>query len=264
MTPNTYRTSILVVDDDPVIRRVVAMQVEQLGHRVFEANSGRQALAILAEQTVDAVLLDVVMPDMSGLDVLHRIKADRKTEGLPVLIMTGLADQDLRLSALGLGAEELLSKPVDRLELGARLRNILKLKALVDQVGKRSGGADRGDTQELQVQRAESAAWRALGEALASLAKKEGMPRIYRLDAEGRLPSGVANATFLSDLGADLMSRDRLIAVQAGLRQGMSQSTEVTLTGVGRCTVQIAPMFVESGPGDRRVGAVAVVVPLAR
>ncbi len=253
--------TVLVVDDDPVVRRVVALQVEQLGHRVLEANSGRMALATIAEQPVDAVLLDVIMPDMSGLDVLHRIKADRRTESLPVLIMTGLADQDLRLSALGLGAEELLSKPVDRLELGARLRNILKLKTLVDLLAKQSGsgGAVSALAEQDQL---DASSWRALQQVLAGPQDKLQAPRILRLDGDGRVASHDGRSSHLSEHATDLLGRDRLVSALAALRQGGTQQVEVSLTNLGKCTVRLAAVFVPAGLGERRAATVAVIYPV--
>ncbi|MBI5607247.1 MAG: response regulator [Deltaproteobacteria bacterium] len=253
--------TVLVVDDDPVVRRVVALQVEQLGHRALEANSGRQALALLAEQPVDAVLLDVIMPDMSGLDVLHRIKADRRTESLPVLIMTGLADQDLRLSALGLGAEELLSKPVDRLELGARLRNILKLKTLVDLLAKQSGGNGAGSSLGEQ-DRLDASSWRALQQALPVPNDTAPVPRVLRLDADGRMATPDGRGHHLSELAADRQGRDRLVSALAALRQGGTQQVEVTLANLGHCQVRLAPVLVPAGLGERRAATVAIILPM--
>jgi DNA-binding response OmpR family regulator len=252
--------TVLIVDDDPVIRRVIALQVEQLGHRAIEASSGRQALSILADQPIDVVLLDVIMPDMSGLDVLHRIKADRRTESLPVLIMTGLADQDLRLSALGLGAEELLSKPVDRLELGARLRNILKLKTLVDLLAKQSASAS-GQTPALpsEQDRVDAASWRAL-QTLTVAAKATGA-RVLRLDDEGRMAAVDGRAAHLADLAADVLSRDRLVTALKALRQGGTQHIEVTLKGPGKCLVRLAAVTVAAGLGERYAATVVVISP---
>lgn len=253
--------TVLVVDDDPISRRAIALQIEHLGHRALQAGSGRQALQIIAQEAVDAVLLDVIMPDVSGLHVLQRIKAEQHTENLPVLIMTGLADQEMRLTALASGAEELLSKPVDRLELGARLRNMLKFKVLLDKVAGKASQSLPREAAATESERADAAAWRALTRCLKPMAASEVAPPVVRCGLDGRLRDSLPDATYLSDLAQDLFGRERIVAAVRLAAYGQAQRVDVALRGLGPSELRIEPSFVAAGAGERVADLVALLLP---
>jgi PAS domain S-box-containing protein len=99
------------------------------GFFIVSAESGSEALARVAEQPPDLILLDVMMPGMDGYQVANQIKADLATRNIPVIMITVLNDRDTRMLALNAGAEDFLTKPVDRAELSVRVRNLLRLKA---------------------------------------------------------------------------------------------------------------------------------------
>jgi two-component system, sensor histidine kinase and response regulator len=120
--------SILVVDDEDHNRALLrAMLGGQ--HRVLEASSGPAALELLAAQQVDLVLLDVMMPGMSGYDVCQKIKQREGEPLLPVLLVTALSEQEQKNLGLQAGADDFLTKPVDRRELLLRVRAFLKLRS---------------------------------------------------------------------------------------------------------------------------------------
>jgi adenylate cyclase len=130
MTPEG--ASILVVDDDAVIRSMLARSLELEGHVVTSARDGREALELLRDEEFDVVLLDVLMPDMDGYEVLRQIKADPKLRRLPVIMVTALDDLASAVRCIEMGAEDYLPKPFDPVVLNARIGAGLSRKRLDD------------------------------------------------------------------------------------------------------------------------------------
>jgi adenylate cyclase len=126
----TAAGSILVVDDDPVNRRLLARTLETLGHDVVTATDGREALDALRAQEFDIVLLDIVMPELDGMAVLERIKADEVLRATPVIMISALEDFDRVVRCIELGAEDYLQKPFDPVLLRARIRAGLDTRRL--------------------------------------------------------------------------------------------------------------------------------------
>jgi PAS domain S-box-containing protein len=123
---------ILIVDDEPHNRTLLEVMLKPEGFLLQTAASGQEALALVAQHAPDLILLDVMMPAMDGYEVTARIKADPTTKNIPVIMITALDDGHSRMLGLTAGAEEFLSKPVDRAELTVRVRNLLRLKAYGD------------------------------------------------------------------------------------------------------------------------------------
>ena len=130
----TTSATILVVDDDPRNLRLMESILKSSGYPVLGARDGEEALATLARERVDAVLLDVMMPGMNGFEVCSRIRGRYETRLLPVIMVTALNSLEEKVQALETGADDFLSKPVNRVELLAKLRTILRAKALHDEV----------------------------------------------------------------------------------------------------------------------------------
>ena len=128
----TDRASVLVVDDDPVNRSMLSRSLETDGHEVTTVESGAEALEIVGSQAFDVVLLDVVMPGMDGYQVLERLKVDPELRHLPVVMVTAVDDLASAVRCIELGADDYLSKPVDPVLLGARVRAGLTKKRLHD------------------------------------------------------------------------------------------------------------------------------------
>jgi class 3 adenylate cyclase len=114
--------SMLVVDDDRVNRLLLARTLAALGHDVAMSSSGREALELMRLRDPDIVLLDVVMPEMDGIDVLERIKRDPALRAVPVIMVSALEDFDSVVRCIELGAEDYLQKPFDPVLLRARIR----------------------------------------------------------------------------------------------------------------------------------------------
>jgi PAS domain S-box-containing protein len=121
--------SILIVDNERLNRELLEVMLAPEGFRLLTAASGEEALAIVARQAPDLILLDVLMPDMDGYEVADRIKSNLATQNIPLIMISDLDDRNARMLGLNAGAEDFLTKPVDRAELCVRVRNLLRLKA---------------------------------------------------------------------------------------------------------------------------------------
>lgn len=125
---------ILVVDDDPKNVRLLAHLLMGKGYAVVTATSGPEALAKLETERLDLVLLDVVMPAMGGYEVCQKIRENPATGILPVVMVTALDPAQERLKGLEAGADDFLTKPINQLELLARVRSLLRIKELYETV----------------------------------------------------------------------------------------------------------------------------------
>lgn len=124
---------ILVAEDDPDIRDILVLTLERDGHRdVTAVADGAQALAALSTGRFDLVLLDVLMPRMSGIEVLHRLRQMPDGGDVPVIVVSALSDLDIVVSCIREGADDHLSKPFDPVLLGARVAACLDRKRLRD------------------------------------------------------------------------------------------------------------------------------------
>jgi len=124
--------TILIVDDEALNRKLLEALLLPEGYLTVCAASGEEALAMIAQRAPDLILLDVRMPGMDGYQVASTLKADPVTAGIPIIMVTAQADRAARVIGLDAGAEEYLTKPVDRVELWLRIRNLLRLTASSD------------------------------------------------------------------------------------------------------------------------------------
>ena len=128
----TDAASILVVDDDAVMRSMLSRSLEQDGHLVTTAGGGEEALDLIGREPFDVVLLDVLMPGLDGYTVLERIKAEPSLRHIPVIMITGVDDTESAIRCIEMGADDYLTKPFDRVLLGARINAGLSKKRLQD------------------------------------------------------------------------------------------------------------------------------------
>jgi len=120
---------ILVVDDEPAIARLVRMSLSMEGFEVREAKDGEQALAMLAEWTPDLVVLDVMMPGMTGYDVCARLKKDSRALAVKVVFLTARGNSGDAQQGFAVGADDYMIKPFDPDELLAKVRGMLGVAA---------------------------------------------------------------------------------------------------------------------------------------
>jgi signal transduction histidine kinase len=126
--------SILVVDDEEMARDVIEGFLYKEGYQLNFASNGPEALACLEKVSPDVVLLDVMMPGMSGLDVCLRLRQDKRWQHIPVLLITALGSKEDLLRGFEAGANDFLTKPVNEAELRARVRSMLQIKQQYDQL----------------------------------------------------------------------------------------------------------------------------------
>ncbi|RUT32941.1 PleD family two-component system response regulator [Arsenicitalea aurantiaca] len=129
---------VLIVDDIPTNVRLLEARLSAEYFETLSASSGPEALAICAATEIDIILLDVMMPGMDGFEVCRRLKADARFHHIPVLMITALDQISDRVRGLEAGADDFLSKPVDDVQLIARVRSLARLKALTDELRARA------------------------------------------------------------------------------------------------------------------------------
>jgi len=127
--------SVLIVDDERLNRDLLEVMLKPEGFVLVSAASGEEALSLIARQPPDLILLDVMMPGMDGYEVARRIKGNHAARNIPIIMLTALDGRDTRMHGLNAGAEDFLTKPVDRAELCVRVRNLLRLKEYGDKLG---------------------------------------------------------------------------------------------------------------------------------
>ena len=130
--PEIPKSRLLVVDDDRVNRLVMQRYLETEGHQVSLAADGEEALGLLARKTFDMVLLDIEMPGMNGFQVLEKMTADPLLREVPVVVVSGVEGLDSVVRCIQMGAEDYLTKPVNRVLLKARIDASLEKKLLRD------------------------------------------------------------------------------------------------------------------------------------
>jgi PAS domain S-box-containing protein len=156
--------TILVVDDDPNQRKLLARLLLAKGYLSTCVASGEEALASITQQAPDLILLDVMMPGLDGYQVAGLIKSNAATANIPIIMLTALFDRSARVAGFEAGVEEFLTKPIDTTELWLRVRNLLRLKELSD-FQKNHGALLE---QELQLRAAELQRFRSAMDATAN------------------------------------------------------------------------------------------------
>jgi class 3 adenylate cyclase len=186
---------ILIVDDNAANLDIIETRLKSQGYETLTAKDGAEALARVKEALPDLVLLDLMMPKIDGFEVCRRLKSDPSLPFIPIVMVTAKADQKDIVAGLDAGGDDYLTKPVDHAALVARVRSMLRIKALHDTV---------------EAQKAELADWnRGLEERVArQLADIERMGRLKRF-----LPPQVAEAILSSGEDDPLASHRREVTV---------------------------------------------------
>ena len=123
---------ILIVDDEPQNVELLEAHLAPRGYEIVTASTGEDALEKLAGHPIDLILLDVMMPGMDGFEVIRRVRQDDTYRLLPIIVVTALRETDARLKGIEAGCDDFISKPIDKMELLARVRSLLKVKAYND------------------------------------------------------------------------------------------------------------------------------------
>jgi diguanylate cyclase (GGDEF)-like protein len=155
------RSRILVVDDIQLNRKLLKTYLEGAGYEVIQAEDGLQALKRIEEDGPDLILLDIMMPKMNGYQVCRRIKAEERTNFLPVIMVTALNELEDKIKGMDAGADDFICKPFNKLELLARVKSLLRIKQLHDAL-------------ELKIEELEAAK-----DQLRQLAVTDGLTELY-------------------------------------------------------------------------------------
>ncbi len=142
---------ILIADDNPMNLDILQTRLAIHGYEIFTATDGEEALTIAREKQPDLILLDVMMPKMDGMEVCRQLRADPSLPFMPIIMVTAKADSKDIVAGLEAGGDEYLTKPVDQAALVARVKSMLRIKALHDTV--------QEQTVRLEAQAAQLADW---------------------------------------------------------------------------------------------------------
>ena len=118
--------SVLIVDDEPMTRNLLRLMLERDGFAILEAEDGVKALEVVAESSPDVLVLDVMMPNMDGITVCERLRAQAETAVLPIILLSARTSPEAVRMGLEAGANEYLGKPVSRNELIQTIRTVLQ------------------------------------------------------------------------------------------------------------------------------------------
>lgn len=134
LNKNHGQSKVLVVDDIQLNRKLQKTYLEAEGYEVVLAPDGIEALKQIEEESPDLVLLDIMMPKMNGFQVCRRIKSDDRTRFIPVIMVTALNELEDKIKGIDAGADDFISKPFHKLELLARVKSLLRIKHLHDEL----------------------------------------------------------------------------------------------------------------------------------
>jgi diguanylate cyclase (GGDEF)-like protein len=170
--------TIIVADDEPVNRELIKLLLEREGYHVLTANNGREAVARALAALPDLVVLDVMMPEMDGMDACRLLKETEATHDIPVIFLSARDETEMKVGGLELGADDYISKPFEAEELIARVHVAIRLKRERDELRMSIEEASR---------MAKLAQERAMTDALTGILNRYGLQHILaREDAEAR------------------------------------------------------------------------------
>ena len=121
--------TILVVEDEPAIQELIAYNLKQAGHQPLRADNAEQASNLVANALPDLVLLDWMLPGLSGIEFARRLRADKRTRAIPIIMLTARSDEQDKLQGLETGADDYITKPFSPRELNARIKAVLRRRA---------------------------------------------------------------------------------------------------------------------------------------
>jgi two-component system phosphate regulon response regulator PhoB len=121
--------TVLVVEDEPAIQELIAYNLKQAGHQPLRADSAEEALRLVQEALPDLVLLDWMLPGVSGIELARRLRSDKRTKTVPIIMLTARADEQDKLTGLDTGCDDYITKPFSPRELNARVKAVLRRRA---------------------------------------------------------------------------------------------------------------------------------------
>ncbi len=205
----TKCAKIMIVDDEPLNIKVVQKYLQRHGYTHFVTTSdATQAMELFRAERPDIALLDIMMPEVSGIEILQQVRADRQVSRMPVVILTAVGDARIKQKALELGATDFLTKPVDPSELVLRVGNALVVKSHYDHLADYSVQLERqvrARTAELMASR------RGLVQALARAAEYRDNETAHHIVRVGRYVGLIAHELQMPEEIAELLEEASLL-----------------------------------------------------
>jgi len=121
--------TVLVIEDEPAIQELIAYNLKQAGHQALRADNAEQAMRLVQDALPDLVLLDWMLPGLSGVELARRLRADKRTKAIPIIMLTARADEQDKLAGLDAGADDYITKPFSPRELNARVKAVLRRRS---------------------------------------------------------------------------------------------------------------------------------------
>lgn len=208
---------ILIADDVATNRIIMKVKLAAACYRVEQADSGAAVLAALSDDLPDLLILDVDLPDIDGITVCRKIREDPATTDIPVIMVSARLDAETRLAALRAGAEEFLPKPLDEMILLARVRNLIRSRALGEELKLREGTARK-------LGFAEAPSTFARAERVVLVGRRPDIALRWCRGIEGKVSANIEIMPYeqLLDTLGKARSRPDLLVIPSGLKSGAS------------------------------------------
>jgi two-component system, OmpR family, phosphate regulon response regulator PhoB len=126
---NAVTATVLVVEDEPAIQELIAYTLRQAGHQPLRADTAEYAMQLVQSALPDLVLLDWMLPGLSGIELARRLRADKRTRGIPIIMLTARVEEQEKIAGLEAGADDYITKPFSPRELNARVKAVLRRRA---------------------------------------------------------------------------------------------------------------------------------------
>jgi len=222
--------AVLVVDDDQRNVRLIESILKGSGYRVLKAYNGEEALQVVETEHPDLLVLDVMMPRVSGFELCQQLKGRYETRLLPVIMVTALNALEDKVQALEYGADDFLTKPINKLELLAKVRSVLRVKALQDEVERRKSEIEAANHQLVRMQ-----------------GFKESMMQMVVHDLKNPLASIMGNIQLIQMQSLETMTPTRLAELLQRTQESARQLMRMILNilQIGKLEEQKMPLRLE-------------------
>jgi len=222
--------AVLVVDDDQRNVRLIESILKGSGYRVLKAYNGEEALQVVETEHPDLLVLDVMMPRVSGFELCQQLKGRYETRLLPVIMVTALNALEDKVQALEYGADDFLTKPINKLELLAKVRSVLRVKALQDEVERRKSEIEAANHQLVCMQ-----------------GFKESMMQMVVHDLKNPLASIMGNIQLIQMQSLETMTPTRLAELLQRTQESARQLMRMILNilQIGKLEEQKMPLRLE-------------------